>query len=472
MRQEQMDKQSFEFEALKWVIGPAYYQKRDEWLQRTPDVRGFLLRAKQSRDFRTSITAEILLGWLDHRREYDALSRELHKIDWIKVGRKINSSHGVWDYYRGRASPNQEEGGDRSFGERMLPRCWEVLLKDCLAPVRWGKAIGTTSRDEENTFAEVLTYHAMLGGRPDPRSIEPVMWFLQNVDPGGGTHELLSFPPELVQVRIARLLVDQDAVFEALQQHLNPALLPARRDGKPIEVPEEDATLTPTVAHEPEDGPCGERPFEFDALAWVGGPSYTKHRDASLASTPDARALLNRCKAAPFWRTSMTASTLLGWLDHRAEYEALVGELNGVDWDKLDSFPGGRERVWERFAKRVREDPAHGERILPLAWEVVLGHHPEWRHGTRVAFFEMLREHPDPRSIEPLFWFLENLARDQTERDLAARALARMPVEPLERRVARLRIDQWAIRRALTSMRDELLPGGDRQNFLDNYPGP
>lgn len=451
-------KQRSDFEALKWLSGTIYTKKRDEWLASTPGVRNFLEQEKHSRDWRTSITAQILLGWLDHRSAYEAFSREIEQKDWTRIRKSILGSHEVWQDYGSRAA------GIPEYGEMMLPLCWEVVLKQPLRLI-------SNSPSEWLAAAKARTLRTMLQYRHDPRSIEPLFWYMQNVDPGVAEVTLRFFPADPLKRRINRLLVDQQATFQALEDHLDPVVLPSRSNGVQPRVQEEDAILTPTVAPDPEGETAANQSFDFEALKWITGPLYTKKRDEWLASTRDARLILLRHQQDKDWRTSITATILLGWLEHRSEYEALVRELDQVEWEKIEQKPGWKS-VWETYAKRVRDNPQLGEMLLHLCWEVVLKRHGEWRHGTTVAFFEMLRERPDERSIEPLFWYLQNVARDQTERDLAARALARTPVEPLKRRVARLRIDQWAVLWAVRRMDAQHIPGGDSVHFFDRFPGP
>jgi len=191
--------------------------------------------------------------------------------------------------------------------------------------------------------------------------------------------------------------------------------------------------------------------FEFEALKWITGPLYTERRDAWLASTPEVRSRLLRDEHDPEWRTSVTATILLGWLDHRTSYDDLLRKLDDpAPWKKAQKTIMGLNAVWGSYANRVAEDPAFATMIFPLCLEVVLKRHGEWWAPKTTTFFEMLGQKKDERSIEPLFWYLQNIARNDTERDLVAFTLRLFPTEPLRSRIARLQFDQKAVIEALS----------------------
>jgi hypothetical protein len=189
---------------------------------------------------------------------------------------------------------------------------------------------------------------------------------------------------------------------------------------------------------------------EFETLKWLTGPLYTEKRDAWLASTPDARSRLVRDEQDPDWRTSVTATILLGWLDHRASYDEFLKKLDDPEpWKKAQQTIMGLNAVWKGYGMRVREDPAFGTMIFPLCLEAVLKRHGEWWDPKTKTFFDMLRQKEDERSIEPLLWYLQNIAEDYQERDRVGATLRLFPTEPLRTRIAKLYVDQRAVREAL-----------------------
>jgi hypothetical protein len=219
------------------------------------------------------------------------------------------------------------------------------------------------------------------------------------------------------------------------------------------------------VLHTPVEGttmkPSAD--FDFEALKWITGPLYAQKRDEWLARTPDVHTWLQRRAEDKDWRTSVTATTLLGWLDHRGAYEGLLRELDDPEpWAKAAKKVNGLYGVWDGYGARVRDDQEYRAMVFPLCLEAVLKHHGEWPYPKTRTFFEMLKQMADPRSIEPLFWYLQNVAQDRTERGLAAFAMQLFPWEVLRGRIAKLHVDQRAAMEALESeLDDRALPSRD-----------
>jgi hypothetical protein len=185
--------------------------------------------------------------------------------------------------------------------------------------------------------------------------------------------------------------------------------------------------------------------FDFEALKWVSGPLYTRKRDEWLTLVPDARARLARYEQDRDWRTSVTALILLGWLDHRSAYEALFPEIE-------ESFrrlkPGnimGNNVVWGAYGDRARLEPEFAGMVFPLCLEVLLKRHRELAFHMMRTFLEMLQQMKDERAIEPVLWYMQNVAQDESERGLGTFVLRLYPTEPLRARLARLRTDQQAV---------------------------
>jgi hypothetical protein len=216
----------------------------------------------------------------------------------------------------------------------------------------------------------------------------------------------------------------------------------------------------PAATVSPEEARMKES-FDFEALKWVTGPLYTWKRDEWLTTTPDVRARLIRSIGAPSWRTSVTATILFGWLENRADYEALLREIDAVDWKKIARNNNGPHGVWDEYMARASNDEAFGNKFLPLAWEALLKRKEEWSMYKFQTFLEIIKGRPDERSIEPLFWYMTNVADDFGDREVAAGVMRFFPVEPVRRRIGKLEADQKDVRTALSrTLPGKYLPAG------------
>jgi hypothetical protein len=192
--------------------------------------------------------------------------------------------------------------------------------------------------------------------------------------------------------------------------------------------------------------------LDFEGLKVVSGPAFALGRDRWLATTEGAKAVLARLAAATDWRTQVTARILLGWLDHRRPYQALIDELDRETW------AGGLEAARSRYVARVERDDELRAAILPLCWEAVSKAGPELRRDKRAIFLALLERYPDPLSFGPLVTFIEELADGPGDRRLALAAMAPLPRAPV---AAWLEEKRQGHRRRMDRFRLELLDESD-----------
>ena len=184
-----------------------------------------------------------------------------------------------------------------------------------------------------------------------------------------------------------------------------------------------------------------EPQFEIEALKYVEGPLYTKHRDAWLRSTPNARDLLRRYEQSHDWHNKVTAKILLAWLDHRPEAEKLLARADHEDWDKERNFRGGNLYIPQSYAEWTARQPELHGWVLPLCWEAALKRRKEWPDEKRRIFFAALKLVPNELTIEVMFWFLRALAENDNDRSLALSAIALMPPAMIKPHLVRMERD-------------------------------
>jgi hypothetical protein len=173
--------------------------------------------------------------------------------------------------------------------------------------------------------------------------------------------------------------------------------------------------------------------LELEALKHVDGPLYTKHRDAWLASTPNAREILRRPEQQRDWRGRVTAMILLTWLDHRPEAERLLEQIDHAidEWRKeRGEPPTAAFPPWSYSKWSANHAEAHGW-LFPLCWEAMLKRHKEWSYDKRWVFSWMLRGGPnaemDELTVEVRFWYLRAIAETKQERSLGVYGLLYLP---------------------------------------------
>jgi len=182
-----------------------------------------------------------------------------------------------------------------------------------------------------------------------------------------------------------------------------------------------------------------EAPFELEALKYLDGPLYTKHRDAWLRNTPNAGEVLRLQEQQPDWRTKVTARILLTWLDHRTEAERLLDDVDHVDWGRERRKVSGSAPVPDDRRTWGSEHPELHGLLLPLCWEAALKRRKEWHENKRWIFFAMMQRAADELTLEVLFWYLQVIADSRSEQALALSGLRRMPPAMVKPHVASMK---------------------------------
>jgi len=171
--------------------------------------------------------------------------------------------------------------------------------------------------------------------------------------------------------------------------------------------------------------------FELEALKYIDGPLYTKHRDAWLASTPKVREILRRQEQEPDWRAKVTARILLAWLDHRPEAEKLLDRIDHANWERERDNVGGIAVIPAGFSGWSFDHPQFYGWLLPLCWEAALKRNKEWSYNKQWIFFDMIKVDPNALTneltLEVLFWYLRAIAETTPERVLAMGGMMVMP---------------------------------------------
>jgi hypothetical protein len=162
--------ESSELEVLRAIRGPLYARRRDRALSAGVSFTEVRAQASAQPDRRLEITAAFLAGWQEDRDRYEAFDRALDGIDLAAEGRKIT---GIKPAVRAVVEEAREE-----HGEKLLPYCWErvVKLAEQAPPWRWGAC---------------FDYVAAL---PHEASIEPMLWCVDEApDPyvRDGAHQTL-----------------------------------------------------------------------------------------------------------------------------------------------------------------------------------------------------------------------------------------------------------------------------------------
>jgi hypothetical protein len=207
---------------------------------------------------------------------------------------------------------------------------------------------------------------------------------------------------------------------------------------------------------DPASSPLG---FDFEALKFMIGPAYTQKRDAFLRETPEVRTRLSRLRNDRDWRTRITASILLAWLDHGRVYEKLLRDMEEQNWA---SGSANVNDLHEAYAERIERELGL-EGYLPLCWEMFLKRYPEWEFVRRFAFVLLIEIHPDERSLDPLFDHVRRapeLTSDEQAIRESAFALRRMPKAELGRRLRRLKSDEDEIVELAAAVLGAMGPGG------------
>ena len=184
-------------------------------------------------------------------------------------------------------------------------------------------------------------------------------------------------------------------------------------------------------------------------LSTLRGRAYVEERDRVLQDPP------RQASPAPplngDWRLRLQARMLEGWTAERPLYTQILAELDAVDFERERRTAIGIARIWDMYALRTAQQ--YHERVLPLAWEVVEKFDAEWPAWKVVTFLYMIGAAPVEESIEPVVALMERTT-DPLLRSSSAQALAKLPRQAVERRLAAAEAQQREVLHAITEARD------------------
>lgn len=162
--------ESSDLEVLRAIRGGLYARRRDRALSAGVSFTEVRAQARAQPDRRLEITAAILAGWQEDRDRYEAFERALDGIDLAAAGRTVT---GIGPAVRAVVERAREE-----HGEKLLPYCWERVVKLAEHVPEW-------------KWRACFDYVA---GLPHEASIEPMLWCVDEApDPyvRDGAHQTL-----------------------------------------------------------------------------------------------------------------------------------------------------------------------------------------------------------------------------------------------------------------------------------------
>ncbi|MEZ4313557.1 MAG: hypothetical protein R3F14_36505 [Polyangiaceae bacterium] len=159
-----------ELEILRAIAGPLYARRRDAALASGTSFVGVLEQASAQPDERLRITAAFLAGWQADRDIYEGFERDLAAVPLEREMQKVSGA--------GPAIARVVHASVAAHGERLLPYCWEALVK-----------LGGTLPD----WKKMACFEAILA-LPVAASVEPLFWCVDegtDSDVRSGAYETL-----------------------------------------------------------------------------------------------------------------------------------------------------------------------------------------------------------------------------------------------------------------------------------------
>ncbi len=191
----------------------------------------------------------------------------------------------------------------------------------------------------------------------------------------------------------------------------------------------------------------------FHLLQASDAQAYDAARARWQGTLAASRHELERRAVSADWRTAINAAIVLGRIDHGPAYDRFQAALAAEDIRAAGRMAGGLHTVWAKYQAIATRDLQGA--VLPLCWEVLLKHVNSWPDWQVTAYLRILWVTPDPRSLEPLMWFLETTANDGHAHD-AARAVALLGRAAVATRLAESRAKHELARARLDDVEAEL----------------
>lgn len=188
------------FAALLGLRGDPYAQQRDRVLADHAGLATHMLAQLADPDWRRRIHAVIVQGWIDHGALYRQVLGELDQVDPAREHRTLLGMRRIWNLYAARARD--------VYKEKILPLCWEVLLKYGDSWPAW----------------KVTTFLYMISVVPHAESVEVMLVYMQEVAPLDALEDAAVTLRDLARVGAIPAVTARLAALEATlaQQHQAP----------------------------------------------------------------------------------------------------------------------------------------------------------------------------------------------------------------------------------------------------------
>lgn len=207
-----------EFASTHALRGAEYVAARNHLLH-NPELPTLLRSVAKSSDPTRYFDAKILAGWLDHANFYDSVLTELNSDELrAKVAQNRPKASNL--------SPLMEEYASKaqgSYGDKIAPLCWEVLLKAPTQMEHWQRGICVAMLNAVPQVEDIKPAVSLIATTQDPEVVGMLSNYLQKMPPkaliAGLTPEIDSIkkqieisgnPEPLVRTRatLQTLLVD------------------------------------------------------------------------------------------------------------------------------------------------------------------------------------------------------------------------------------------------------------------------
>ena len=140
---------------------------------------------------------------------------------------------------------------------------------------------------------------------------------------------------------------------------------------------------------------------------------------AELLRDPGARPYLERKRDQPAdWRERLAAETVLGWLDHKAEYDEAQAWVQDPS-RRPNKTALGHYQPWDLAKRLAQLGPVVTPRVIEM-WCKTHEYDDDYEEG---VLFDALCELHDPRAYEPVLELLTDRQRPQPTREGAVAVL-------------------------------------------------
>jgi hypothetical protein len=191
---------SQQFNILTQINRDEYQYLRKALTDNPQPLKSLIAVNTSDTDWRRRIHADILQAWLQHKKMYLSILRDLDAVNVEKESRTAVGISRIWDAYSFKAQ--------KEYKHTVLPLSWEVILKFEGHWPNW----------------KVITFLRMIAAVPDKRSIEPLLWLLEHTDNSSlrqvTGQTLASLNDETVKLQIQRLSEKSGHIKQVIDETL------------------------------------------------------------------------------------------------------------------------------------------------------------------------------------------------------------------------------------------------------------